>query len=75
MLAVCGVAAVYGFAASGAEGLVGILPSLLAAGALFLAGDSFGVIEGSPVHRERMRRRHGAAEAARELQAAHNEAR
>ncbi len=75
ILAGCGAAALYGFAVGGAEGLVGILPSLLSAGALFLAGDSFGVIEGSPVHRENMRRRHGAAQAARELEAAHNETR
>lgn len=75
ILAGCGAAALYAFAASGSEGLVGILPSLLTAGALFLAGDSFGVIEGSPVHREAMRRRLCAAQAARDLQAAHNEAR
>ena len=75
ILAGCGAAALYAFAVSGTEGLVGILPSLLTASALFLAGDSFGVIEGSPVHREAMRRRRGAAQAARELQAAHNETR
>ncbi len=75
ILAGCGAGALYAFTVGGSEGLVGILPSLLTAGALFLAGDSFGVIAGSPVYRETMRRRHGAAQAARELQAAHNEAR
>lgn len=75
ILAGCGAAALYTFAVSGDTGLVGILPSLLTAGALFLAGDSFGMIEGSPARREAMRRRRGAAQAAKELQAAHNEAR
>ena len=75
ILAGCTAAALYTFAIGGGEGLVRILPSLLTAGALFLAGDSFGVIEGSPVHRDAMLRRRGATQAARELQAAHNETR
>lgn len=75
ILAGCGAGALYAFTVGGSEGLVGILPSLLTAGALFLAGDSFGVIAGSPLHREAMRRRRAATQAARELQAAHNEER
>lgn len=75
ILAGCGAAAFYAFLARGGEGVVQILPSLLAAGAIFLAADSFGAIDGSPVRREAMLRRLGGAQAARELQAAHNETR
>lgn len=75
ILAGCAAASFYAFFLRGAEGVVQILPSLLVAGAIFLAVDSFGVIEGSPVRREALLRHRGAAQAARELQAAHNETR
>lgn len=71
----CGTAAVYAFLLSGYGGITQILPSLLTAGAFFLAGDSAGLVEGSPVRRAAMQRRANAVQAAKEMQAAHNEAR
>ncbi len=71
----CGAAALYAFFFSGYAGITQILPSLLTAGAFFLAGDSAGLVEGSPVRRTAIQRRRNGVQAARELQAAHNEAR
>ena len=60
-----GAAALAAYAVSGTDGITLILPSLLTAGALFLAGDSAGLVEGSPGHRMHIFRRRAAAQSAR----------
>ncbi len=64
----CGAATAYLFAVLGSEGVLRVLPALLVAGALFLAGDGAGVIEGSPARRAGVLRRRHASQAARVLQ-------
>lgn len=68
ILAGCGVAAAYAFAVGGVEAITKLLPALLTAGALFLAGDSAGIVEGSPVRRLAIARRRNAALAARAME-------
>lgn len=51
VLAGGGIAAAYAFAVSGIGGMTLLLPALLAAGALFLAVDSAGLVTGAPAHR------------------------
>ncbi len=60
-----GVAAIAAYVVSGTEGITLILPALLTAGALFLAGDSAGLVEGSPGHRMALVRRRAAAQSAK----------
>ncbi len=62
-----GLGAVYAYAVLGSQGLGMLLPSLLTAGAIFLAVDSAGLIAGAPAHRLGAQRRRGAAIAARGL--------
>ena len=62
IIAGCAAAAAYAFALFQTAGITRLLPSLLTAGALFLAGDSAGVIEGSVGHRARFLRRRAAEE-------------
>lgn len=64
IIAGCAAAAAYAFALFGTDGITLLLPALLTAGALFLAGDSAGVIEGSAGHRARLFRRRAAEESA-----------
>ena len=73
VLAGCALAGVYVFSAQGAEGMLHLLPSLMVAGALFLAMDNTGVAEGSSVRREGMLRRRNAKRAAREMQGVYQE--
>lgn len=63
----CGSAAgaVYGFLLRGTAGLALLLPSLLTAGALFLATDSAGLVENTPSRRAALVRRRTAEQAAR----------
>ena len=75
ILAGCGTAAVYAFLAVGSAGITRMLPSLLTAGAFFLAGDSAGLVEGSPIRRLATQRRRNGVQAVKELEAAHNAAR
>lgn len=70
-----GVAAVAAYAVAGTEGITLILPSLLTAGALFLAGDSAGLVEGSPSHRIHIFRRRAAVQSAKVEAGAAGEAR
>ncbi len=49
VLAGCGAGAAWAFFLRQTAGLSALLPSLLCAGALFLAGDSAGLFEGAPV--------------------------
>lgn len=70
ILAGCGAATAYAFALSGTFGITALLPSLLSAGALFLAGDSAGLVEGSPAQRVAMLRRRSAAQAASAMEGA-----
>ena len=60
ILAGGGLAAAYAYLIGGASGIVYLLPSLLTAGALFLAGDSAGLVEGSVGHRMLRHRRRAA---------------
>jgi hypothetical protein len=62
-----GLGAAYAFVALGTEGLGMLLPSLLTAGAIFLAVDSAGLVAGAPAHRLGAQRRRGAALGARGL--------
>ncbi|MBQ9777759.1 MAG: SpoIIE family protein phosphatase [Clostridia bacterium] len=75
ILAGSAAAAAYAYAISGVTGVTALLPALLTAGALFLAGDSAGIVQGSPAERIRMLRRRGALQAARahgaQMQSAH----
>jgi len=65
VLAGGGAAAIYAFAVSGVNGITQILPALLTAGAIFLAGDSAGLVEGSPGYRMTVRSRRAAAQSAK----------
>ena len=56
---------IYLAAISGLDGMSELLPSLLTAGAIFLAGDSAGLVEGSPIQRLALWRRRAAVQAAR----------
>ena len=60
-----GAAAIYAFALRGIGGVSALLPALLTAGAVFLAGDSIGVIEGAPGYRLAARARRASAQSAR----------
>lgn len=60
-----GVAAVAAYVVAGTNGITLILPALLTAGAIFLAGDSAGLVEGSPGYRMALTRRRAAAQAAK----------
>ncbi len=70
-----GLGAAYVFLLSGGIGVAELLPSLLTAGALFLAVDSAGLVTGSPAYRAGTYRRRGAAQAARALEAEWSEQR
>ena len=63
----CGGAAasVAAYLAMGRAGVTLLLPALLTAGALFLAGDSAGLLEGAPLHRVAVVRRRTAAQSAK----------
>ena len=63
----CGsaAAAIYAYAIARTDGITLILPALLTAGALFLAGDSAGLVEGSPGYRQTLIRRRAAAQSAK----------
>ncbi len=65
VLAGAAAATAYIFALSGTEGIYRLLPSLLTAGALFLAGDSAGLVAGSPAHRAGVTARRNALLAAK----------
>ncbi len=75
VLAGCALAGIYAFSLFKSEGLLALLPSVMVAGALFLAVDNTGVIEGSSVRRESMLRRRNAHRAAKELQGEYQEQR
>ncbi len=70
-----GLGALYAFLLFGAGGITTLLPSLLTAGALFLAMDSAGLVVGAPAYRQGTARRRGAAQAATALSAEWSEAR
>ena len=74
VLAGSGAAAVYAFAVAGTDGIMEILPALLTAGALFLAGDSAGLVEGSPGYRMALLRRRAAVQTVKAGEQAANEA-
>ncbi len=61
-----GLGALYALALLGSERIVALLPALLTAGALFLAGDSAGLVEGS-TQRLSLWRRRAAVQAARSM--------
>ena len=61
-----GLGALYAFAVLGSARSVTLLPALLTAGALFLAGDSAGLVEGS-TQRLSLWRRRAAVQAARSM--------
>lgn len=65
VLAGSAAAGAYAFLLHQAAGLAAILPSLLVAGALFLAFDSAGLVEGAPVRHLMLARRRAAAQSAR----------
>ncbi|MBR2011518.1 MAG: SpoIIE family protein phosphatase [Clostridia bacterium] len=65
VLAGSAAAGAYAFLLEQAAGLAAILPSLLVAGALFLAFDSAGLVEGAPVRHLMLARRRAAAQSAR----------
>ena len=60
-----GAATIYAFAVARTAGITLILPALLTAGALFLAGDSAGLVEGSPTYRQTLTRRRAALQSAK----------
>ena len=68
VLAGCALSGIYTFLVGGSTGLLLLLPSLMVSGALFLAVDNTGVIEGSAVRRESMLRRRNAQRTARMMQ-------
>ncbi len=70
-----GAAAIYAYAIAGSMGITTLLPALLTAGALFLAGDSAGLVEGSPERRLATLRRRAAAQAVKAGEQAESEAR
>jgi stage II sporulation protein E len=65
ILAGSAAAAAFAYAVARGEGIMLLLPALLTAGALFLAGDSAGLIEGSPAYRQLLHRRRAARDSAR----------
>ncbi len=65
ILAGCAAGAAYAFLILRTEGITLLLPSLLTAGALFLAGDSAGLVEGSVGKRARFFRRRAAEQSAK----------
>ena len=73
VLAGCALGGGYTFFSLGAAGLLLLLPSLMVAGALFLALDNTGVVEGSPARREAMLRRRNAARTAKEMRGEYQE--
>ena len=75
IIAGSGAAAAYAFLLSGSAGITRLLPALLTAGALFLAGDSAGLVEGSATHRAGLARRRAALQSARAERQAASEAR
>ncbi len=72
VLAGSAAAGAYAFLLYRATGLVALLPSLLVAGALFLAFDSAGLVEGAPVRRLLLARRRAAAQSAKAEEQAAN---
>jgi stage II sporulation protein E len=68
VLAGCALAGIYAFSLRGSESILSLLPSLMVAGALFLAVDNMGAVEGSSVRRESMLRRRNARCAAKQMQ-------
>ncbi len=64
-----GLGALYAFLLLGTDGIGTLLPSLLTAGALFLAVDSAGLVVGAPAYRAGTLRRRGAAQSALALRA------
>lgn len=73
ILAGSGAAAIYAFAVARTAGITLILPALLTAGALFLAGDSAGLVEGSPGYRLTLTRRRAALQSAKAGEQAESE--
>ncbi|MBR6728158.1 MAG: hypothetical protein IKM08_08180, partial [Clostridia bacterium] len=65
ILAGSGAAALFAYAVARADGIMMLLPALLTAGALFLAGDSAGLIEGSATYRRVLHRRRAALQSAK----------
>lgn len=65
IIAGCAAGAAYAFLILRADGITLLLPSLLTAGALFLAGDSAGLVEGSVGKRARFFRRRAAEQSAK----------
>lgn len=65
VLAGSAAAALYAFFLDGTPGLSRLLPALLTAGALFLATDSAGLIEGAPAHRLAVLRKRAALQSAK----------
>lgn len=75
VLAASAAAGIWVFLLDRTTGLVMLLPSLLVAGALFLAFDSAGLVEGAPVRRLMLARRRAATQSARAEEQAANEVR
>lgn len=75
VLAGCALAGIYAFAVLEGTGLLQLLPSVMVAGALFLAIDNTGVVEGSAVRRESMLRKRSAKRAASQMQGEYEEER
>ncbi len=68
VLAGCALAGIYAFSICGSESIVSLLPSVMVAGALFLAVDNTGAVEGSSVRRESMLRRRNTRRTAKQMQ-------
>ncbi len=75
VLAGSAAAGVFAFAVMGSEGVLRLLPALLVAGALLLAGDSAGLVEGSLTYRQGLCRRRAALHSAQVGEQAENEQR
>lgn len=73
VLAGCALAGIYTFSLVGSDGLLHLLPSVMVAGALFLALDNTGMVEGSVVRREAILRKRNARRAARQMQGEYEE--
>lgn len=73
ILAASAAASAWGFFMRGTDGVYLLLPALLAAGALFLAADSAGIVEGSPARRAALAHRRAAAQSAKAGAQAANE--